>query len=86
MPEQLITEHVKRANLPAGRCDSPKMVGQGTIEADIQRALASLDRSAILRKGQLGFARAGSTSNAKPEGLDIQLARPVREPARDPCY
>jgi hypothetical protein len=82
--QALVAELVVGASQAAGRCDGAEVVGERAVEADIERALAGVERGAELGKGELRLARSGGAVDAQPKGLELEPACPVCESAGNP--
>ena len=79
MAHALVAQLVVGADQSATRGDAVEMVGQRTVEADVERALAGFDRRPVFGQGQLRLARAGRAGDTQAEGREVEAPRPMRE-------
>ena len=81
MAHALVAQLVVGADQPATWGDAVEVVGQRTVEADVERPLAGFDRRPVFGQGQLRLARAGRAGDAQAEGREVEPPRPMREAA-----
>ena len=72
------------AGQAAGGRYGGEVVGQRTVEADVEGPAARLHGGPVFGEGELGLSRAGRAGDPQPIGIHLELARPVGEPAGDP--
>ncbi len=78
-----VRQHVEGRDPTAGRHQPFDVVGQRPVEADVQRAQASIDGSAVFSQRQLRLAAASGADHVQPEWREIEPPRPGGQAARE---